>query len=140
MNANAIEQCEVEIGQARSLLVLNMPTALQAGCSATRDQDRKVFMIVKAGITHATAVQVHRVIEERAVAIGSGLHSLEEVGKQRNMERIDLRYLRYLFRIVAVMTGWMVRIRDADFRIRTIALLARELECDDARDIRLKGQ
>src|SRR5437868_13318997 len=56
------------------------------------------------------------------------------------MERIDLRYLRYLFRIVAVVAGWMVRIRDADLRIRTIALLARELECDDARDIRLKSQ
>src|SRR5439155_19752339 len=56
------------------------------------------------------------------------------------MERIDLRYLRHLFRIVAVMTGWMVRIRDADLRIRTIALLERELECDDARDIRLKSQ
>src|SRR6266481_3359423 len=56
------------------------------------------------------------------------------------MVRIDLRYLRYLYWIVAVMTGWMVRVGDADLRIRTIALLARELECDDARDIRLKGQ
>src|SRR6266404_2374403 len=56
------------------------------------------------------------------------------------MERIDLRYLRHLFWIVAVMTGWMVRIRDADLGIRTVALLARKLECDDARDIRLKGQ
>ena len=56
------------------------------------------------------------------------------------MERIDLRDLRHLFRIVAVMTGGMVRVRDADLRIRAIALLARELERDDARDIRLKGQ
>src|ERR1019366_3288609 len=38
------------------------------------------------------------------------------------------------------MTGWMVRIRDADLRIRAIALLARELERNDARDIRLEGQ
>src|SRR2546425_7017121 len=38
------------------------------------------------------------------------------------------------------MTGGMVRVRDADLRIRTIGLLARELECDDARDVRLKGQ
>src|SRR5438105_1942040 len=38
------------------------------------------------------------------------------------------------------MTGWMVRVRDADLRIRPVVLLARELECDDARDIRLKGQ
>ena len=38
------------------------------------------------------------------------------------------------------MTGWMVRICDADLRIRAIAFLARELEGDDARDIRLEGQ
>src|SRR5882724_9134748 len=56
------------------------------------------------------------------------------------MVRADLCDLRYFYRIVAVMTGWMMRVRDADLRIRTIALLARELECDDARDIRLKGQ
>src|SRR5438094_6504671 len=56
------------------------------------------------------------------------------------MVRIDLCDLRYLYRIVAVMTGRMVRVRDADLRIRTIALLARELECDDARDIRLKRE
>ena len=79
MNAHAIEQREVEVGQVRSLLVPDMPAALQAGCGAACDQDRKVFVIVKAGITHAAAVQVDRVIEERAVTIGSGLHSLEEV-------------------------------------------------------------
>src|SRR4029453_14737896 len=50
------------------------------------------------------------------------------------------RPLRQFLRIVAVMTDWMVRVRDADFRIGTIVLLARELECDDARDIRLKSQ
>src|SRR5215510_3762919 len=38
------------------------------------------------------------------------------------------------------MTDWMVRIRDADLRIRTIVLLARELECDDACDIGLERQ
>ena len=88
MNANAIQQCEVKIGQRRSLLVPDMPAALQAGSSAARDEDRKVIVIVKAGITHAAAIHVDRVIEKRAVAIGSGLHSLEEVGKQRNMERL----------------------------------------------------
>src|SRR5262245_36905443 len=38
------------------------------------------------------------------------------------------------------MTSWMVRVRDADLRIRAIVLFARELECDDARDIVLKSQ
>src|SRR5262245_53915527 len=52
----------------------------------------------------------------------------------------DFRYLRYFYRIVAVMTGGMMRVRDADLRIRPIALLARELECNDPREIRLKGE
>ena len=42
------------------------------------------------------------------------------------MVLIDLRYLCDLYRIVAVVTGGMVRVRDADLRISTIALLARE--------------
>src|SRR5439155_25370134 len=46
----------------------------------------------------------------------------------------------HLFRIVAVMTRWMVRVGHADLRIRAIALLARELKRDDAREIRLERQ
>src|SRR5262245_23647916 len=38
------------------------------------------------------------------------------------------------------MTDWMVRIRDADLRIRPIILFTRELECDDACNIRLERQ
>src|SRR5262245_6115943 len=56
------------------------------------------------------------------------------------MERIDLRNLGDLLRIVAVMAGWMMWIRDADLRIGTIVVLAGALETDDTRDIRLKGQ
>src|SRR5215470_4362020 len=39
-----------------------------------------------------------------------------------------------------MMTDWMVWVRNADLGIRAIVLFARELECDDARDIRLKSQ
>src|SRR5215510_7298994 len=38
------------------------------------------------------------------------------------------------------MTDWMVRVRNANLRIRAIVLFARELECHDARDIGLKRQ
>src|SRR5262249_31675007 len=79
MNAHPIEQREMKVGQRRSLLIFNMSPTLQAGSCAACDQDRKVVMIVQTGITHAAAVHVHRVIEERAVAIRSGLHSLEKV-------------------------------------------------------------
>src|SRR5262245_26492502 len=38
------------------------------------------------------------------------------------------------------MTDWMVWVWYADLRISAIVLFACELECDDARDIRLKSQ
>ena len=94
MDANAIEQREVKIGQRHWLLVPNMPTALQAGAGAACDQDREVVVIMKARITHAAAVHIDRMIEKRSVAVGSGFHFLEEVRKQENMERVDLRNLR----------------------------------------------
>src|SRR5262245_30012443 len=52
----------------------------------------------------------------------------------------DLGYLGHLYRIVAVVTDWMMRVRDANLRIGTIALLARELERDNPGDIGLKGK
>src|SRR5262245_24435139 len=79
MNADAIEQRKVNVGKRSSLLVPNVTTTLQAGSGATRDEDRQVVMIVKAGIAHAAAVQVDGVIEERAITIGSSLHSLEKI-------------------------------------------------------------
>ena len=39
-----------------------------------------------------------------------------------------------------MMAGRMVGIRDADLRICAIRLFARELECNDARDVCLKRE
>ena len=39
-----------------------------------------------------------------------------------------------------MVAEWMMRVRDADLRIGAIVLLARELECHDARDVGLKRQ
>ena len=50
-----------------------------AGGGAASNQDGKVFVIVKAGISHAAAIEIQRMIQERTVTIGRRLHSLEEV-------------------------------------------------------------
>ena len=117
-----------------------MAAALQTGCRAAGHQDRKILVVVQAGISHAAPVQVNRVIQERPVSVRSRLHSLQKLRKQRNVIRIDLRDLRHLYRIVAVMARGMVRVGHADFRVRAIALLARQLECDYPRNVRLKGE
>jgi len=56
------------------------------------------------------------------------------------VERVDLGDHRDLFRVVAVMADGMVRVRHADFRIRAIAQLARQLERDHPCDVRLERQ
>src|SRR5262249_32599142 len=94
----------------------------------------------KAGIAHAAAVQVDRVIEERAIAIGCGLHPLKEFGKQLDVVGVDLGDLCYLHGVVAVMANRVMRVRNSNLGIGTIALLARELERDDTRDVGLKRQ
>src|SRR5688572_3368951 len=140
MDANAIEQRDMQVGERRPFPGSDVSTALQAGGGAARDQDRQILVIMKAGVTHAAAVQIERMIEERAVTVRRVLHALEEVREQRHMECIDLRDRQELLGIVAVMTGGMVRIRDADLDVAPIALLARELERDDARDVGLERQ
>ena len=130
----------MEVGQRRAALVLDVPATPHAGRRAARDQNGKVLMVVHAGVAHPASVQVDRVIEQRAVAVGRGFQLLEKLREQRHVERVDLGNLRELFRIVAVMTGGMVRVRDADFRIRAVAELARQLERDDPCDVRLERQ
>ena len=140
MHPHAIEQREVEICQRRAILVPDVTATPHSGRSATRDQNWKVLMVVNTGVAQPASVQVHRVIEQRAVAVGSGFQFLQKVREQRHVERIDLGNFEELLRIVAMMTRGMVRVRDADFRIRTVIELAGQLEGDDPCDVGLKRQ
>src|SRR6185295_5934770 len=98
------------------------------------------LMVVQAGIPHPASIQVNSVVEQRAITIGSGLQFLEKLPEERHVKRIDLGNLQELLRIVAVMTDRMMRIRNADFRIRAVIELASELERHDTRDVGLKRQ
>src|SRR5437016_3356111 len=97
-------------------------------------------MVVDTRVAHPASVQVDGVIEQRTVAVGSGFQFLEKLREQRHVERVDLGDFGELFRIVAMMTRGMVRVWDADFRIRTVIELARQLEADNPSDVGLKRQ
>ena len=97
-------------------------------------------MVVDVGVAHAAAVEVERVIEQRAVAVRRGFQLCEELGEQRDVELVDLRHLGDFLRIVAVVGKRVMRIGDADFRVGAVAGFAGELEGDDAGDVALQGQ
>src|SRR5437773_12086955 len=99
MHPHAIEQREVEIRQRRAIRVPDVTATPHSGRSATRDQNWKVLMVVNTGVAQPASVQVHRVIKQRAVAVGSGFQFLEKICKQRHVERIDLGNFEELLRI-----------------------------------------
>src|SRR5436309_15062153 len=104
MPPHAIEQREVESCQRRAILVPDVTATPHSGRSATRDQNWTVLMVVNTGVAQPASVQVHRVIKQRAVAVGSGCQFLEKICKQRHVECIDLGTFEELLRIVVMMT------------------------------------
>src|SRR5216684_1096750 len=79
-------------------------------------------------------------IEQRTVAILSGLKLIEEIGEQRHVKRIDLRHFRELLGIAAVVRQRMMRLGNADLGISSRAGFASELKRDDPGDVSLQSQ
>ena len=138
MHAGPVQQRQVQIRQRCPILIPDVLPASQAGRRATRDQNREVHVVVQTRVTHPAPVQVDRIVEQRALTIRSGPQLLDKLREQRNVERVDLGNFLDLYGVIAMVTRRMVRIWNADFRIRAVAELARELEADDPRDIGLK--
>ena len=132
VDTNAVEQREVEVGEWRHFIELDVAIALYACGAATSDEDREVAVIVFVEIPHAAAVQVERVIQEGAVSVGRGIQFLQVLGEERDVEGIDLGHASDLVRIVAMMAERVVWIRDPNLRIGSIASLTSKLEGDDA--------
>ena len=86
-------------------------------------QHRQVLVRVAVAVAQAAAVDDHRVVEQRAVAVGRVLHLLDEPGEQLHVHRVDLGHLLDPLLVVAVVRERMVRIGDVDLGIRPHAAL-----------------
>ena len=130
----------MKVRQGRALLILDVPPASQAGRGTAGDQNRQLHVVVQAGVTHAAAVEVDGVVQQRAIPVRRRLQLLQKAGENRNMVGVDLGDFLDFYRIIAVVAGGMMGLRHADFRIGAITQLAGELEGDDPGDIRLQRQ
>ena len=135
-----IEQGQMQVGQRRRLRVTDMSIALHTSGCATGYNHRQISVVVDIWISNAAAVEVERMVQQRAIAFRCVLQFLQKLSKEGNMERIDLCHPRNLVRIIAVVGKWMVWIRNTDFRIGAVTGLPRQLECDDTSDIRLERE
>lgn len=69
VHADVIQQRQVQVGQRRSLVVLDMPPTLDLSGSAAGNSDRQVGVVVYIRVAHAAPQQIGRVVEQRAVSI-----------------------------------------------------------------------
>ena len=122
------------------LRVLQVASAPRPAGAAAGDHDRQVGVVVHVRVAHAAAVQVERMVQQRAVAVRRRGQLLQEVAEQRDVVLVDLGDHGELRRIVPVVRRRVVRIRHADLGVRPVARLAGELERDDAGHVALQRQ
>src|ERR1017187_10389880 len=116
-DSHLFEQREVEVGERRRLLLADVAPAPHLAGRAAGDEDRQVRMVVEVGVAHAAAVEVERMVQERAISLGRCLQLREELGKQRHVELVDLGHPRDLLGVVPVVRERVVRVGDSDLGI-----------------------
>ena len=117
-----------------------MVPAAGAGTSAPAagEQDREVLVRVPVAVAQAAAVDDHRMVEQGALAIGRRLQLPEEAREELRVERIDLRHAFDPFGVPAMVRERMMRIRDANLRVRAQAAFAPHHHRDDPRRVGLE--
>ena len=96
-------------------------------------------MSVAVTVADRAAVDDHRVVEQRAVAVGGGPELLDEVSEQLQVVRVDAGDLLHELRVAAMVGERMVRVGNADLGIALQAPLASDHHGRDAREVGLEG-
>ena len=91
-------------------------------------------------VTHAAAVDDHRVVEQRAVAVRRRGQPLHELREQRHVVGVHARVRGDAVGVVGVVRQHVVRQRRVDVRVGPLAQLARHHEREHAREVDLVGQ
>ena len=99
---------------------------------------RQIVVLMAIAVAQAAAVDDHRVIQQRALAVLGRLHLAEEVAQHLDVVLVDLLKPLDLGRVVEVVRQAVVRVGHADRTIRPVAALAADHERDDARQVGLE--
>src|SRR5262249_8898940 len=68
---------------------LEMPAALNESATPAHDRNGQIPWHVRVAVAHARAINDERIVQERAVSVGSRLHLFDEMGEQFHMVRVD---------------------------------------------------
>ena len=94
LDAQHLQAREHHVGHRRAVGRLQVQVALHLTAGVAEDEEWAPLVIVHVGVPHRRPVDDERVLEEVALAIGSALQLLQEVGEQAHVPLVDLRKLQ----------------------------------------------
>jgi len=136
-----VQHGELQVGH-RVLVrrIDDVAVAPDGAAVVAQQQQRHVVVLVRVAVPNRGAVEQHHVVDERAVAVRRAGQLGHELAEERHVVLVDLLHLLDLLAVAAVVRQRVVRVGDADLRIRRAALLAADHVGEDARGVGLVGE
>ena len=128
----------MQVGKWSWFVITNMTISFHPSGGTSSEDDGQISVIVHIRIANAAAVKKQNIVEQRSVSFWSVLELFKVFGKKRDVECIDFRHSRNLVWIISMVRKWMMRVRNPDFGIGTVARFTSDLECSDTRDVALE--
>src|ERR1043166_8676638 len=97
-----------QVGHRRVIRIPQMPSTLDAPVRRAHHEVREREVIVRVAVAHVAAVQDHRVVEQRAVAVGRVLQPIEEMLEEPDVVGLDLHVLFHLLGAVLMVRDRVV--------------------------------
>jgi hypothetical protein len=138
--ADAVDDREMEIAERRPLRMPHMPRRRHQAAEPPRRQRGHVAVIVLIPVADTAAVNHARGVEERRLALLRPLEATQELRERFDVETVDLRQLRLLGGIAAVVGEIVMPVRNIDRRIRAVGAAVVRHEGRDARAVGHEGR
>src|SRR4029453_4611752 len=124
LTAELVGDIKEEIADWRFLGRLDVSVPFEQSCSSSCEQCRNVEAKVQVAFAHGTAVQDHRVIEQRAVAVGRSLHPFQELPEQADLPRVELDQIGNLLRVLRMVRHGVMGLGDVEIGVDGLTRVA----------------
>ena len=139
-HAELVDNVDEQVGVRRPGRCLQMAPTLHTRRSSAEHHQGQADRRVNVAVAHAAAVEQHRMIQQRTVTIRCRRKLLHKSRELLDMVRLERDQPRQVHFLSAVVRDVMVGFHEVDFRIDSLARLARHHETRHAGEVGLVGQ
>ena len=130
----------MQVRQGRVFRQGDVLSALQRAVAAADQDVGQGVIVVAVAVAHVRAIQEHRMIQQRAIAIGCRRHLGDEVRKALHVVALDLHQLVQALHVIGVVRQGVERIRHANVVVGAIGAFRHHHVSGHARQVGLVGE